>query len=281
MEKGKPFAFVVMPFDASFVDVYQLGIRAACQEVQVACERVDDQIFHEMILERIVNQIRSADLIIAEMTERNANVFYEVGFAHALKKRVVLLTRDAADIPFDLRPFPHIVYGGSISKLKAELVRRVPELLARKDDYSIGQEVLTAPRPDVRVRVQHGFLANSYATASPMLSITAQNHSPLDVYLGNFFLRPRKGGIALVMQDGVTGRYQGRVILRPGESHTFHVLAEALFQNASPQDYLGAGVRDELDREYETTEAELAKALTILYKDIGRQENESEDASSC
>lgn len=276
MSERKPFVFVLMPFDTSFDDVYQLGIRAACIEVQAICQRVDEQIFQETILERILGQIRSADLIIAEMTGRNSNVFYEVGFAHALKKKVILLTRDASDIPFDLKPFPHIVYGTSITKLKSELIRQIPEFLARRDGYAVGPEIATAPRPDVRVKVQNGLLGNNLATATPMLVITAQNHSPVDVYLGNFFLRPRSGGIALVMQDGATGQYQGRVKLTPGEAHTFRILGEALFKDASPEDYVFAGVRDELDREYITTEDELTEALAIVYRDVKKRKQPRE-----
>lgn len=59
------------------------------------------------------------------MTGRSPNVFYEVGYAHALNKRVVLLTQNADDIPFDLKHYPHIVYGGKITQLKSELERRI------------------------------------------------------------------------------------------------------------------------------------------------------------
>jgi hypothetical protein len=269
-DERRPFIFVVMPFDSSFDDVYQLGIRAACDEVEAACQRVDEQIFQETILERIISQIRSADLIIAEMTGRKANVFYEVGFAHALNKRVILVTRNAEDIPFDLMPFPHVIYDGSIIRLKAELVRRIPEFLAQRDGYSLGQGVITAPRPDVRVRVQNVLAGNDLSI--PALVINAQNHSPVDVYLGNFYLKPRRGGIAIVPQDGLTGRFQSRIILRPGEGHSFFILAEALFGEYVPGDYLVAGVRDEVDREYETREEELASALEIVYRDFNRRQ---------
>ncbi|MCH7994731.1 MAG: hypothetical protein IIB57_09840, partial [Planctomycetes bacterium] len=91
----KAFCFVLMPFEDSFGDVYELGIREACTQAGAYCERVDEQIFHESILDRIYNQIAKADIVIADMTGRNANVFYEVGYAHALGKRTILLTRKA------------------------------------------------------------------------------------------------------------------------------------------------------------------------------------------
>jgi hypothetical protein len=119
------FVFVIMPFSTAFDDIYALGIKAACNELGVYCERVDEQIFTESILDRIYNQLNKADIIIADMTGRSANVFYETGFAHALRKKVILLTQEADDIPFDLKHYSHIVYGGRIIKLKEELVKRI------------------------------------------------------------------------------------------------------------------------------------------------------------
>ncbi|MGJ0534443.1 hypothetical protein [Methylocystis sp.] len=116
------FAFVLMPFDSKFDDVYRLGIRAAVEELGMKANRVDEQVFHkEGILERIYNQIGAADFIIADMTGKNPNVFYEVGYAHAKNKLCILLTSNAEDIPFDLKHHRHIVYGSSISGLKSRL----------------------------------------------------------------------------------------------------------------------------------------------------------------
>src|SRR5688572_13651792 len=110
-------AFVVMPFSRELTDIYELGIKAGCELAGVTCTRVDEQIFSEHILKRIYQQIDDADLIIAEMTGRNPNVFYEVGYAHARDKTVLLLTRSEDDIPFDLRGFRHIIHGGSITDI--------------------------------------------------------------------------------------------------------------------------------------------------------------------
>jgi hypothetical protein len=124
-DNPKPFVFVLMPFSEEFKDIYEVGIKPACQAAGAYCERVDEQIFLENILERIYSQIIKADIIVAEMTGRNPNVFYETGYAHCLGKRVVLLTQNAEDIPFDLKQYPHVVYGGSIIKLKEQLKRIV------------------------------------------------------------------------------------------------------------------------------------------------------------
>jgi hypothetical protein len=123
-----------MPFGKDFNDTYELGIKAACVDCGAYCERVDEQIFHGSILQRIYNQIAKADIVVADMTGRNPNVFYEVGYAHALGKRVILLTRAAEDIPFDLKDYSHIVYEGSIIALRRELERRLVWLIAHPGD---------------------------------------------------------------------------------------------------------------------------------------------------
>ena len=130
----KIFVFVLMPFDTKFDDIYELGIKAACSDAGAYCERVDEQIFEESILNRIYNQISKADLLIADMTGRNHNVFYEVGYAHALGKRVFLLTQSSDDIPFDLKHYPHIVYDGRISELKSELTKRIRWAIENPED---------------------------------------------------------------------------------------------------------------------------------------------------
>ncbi len=136
----KPFVFVLMPFDPSFDDIYNFGIKAACHDAGAYCEHVDEQIFQESMLERIYNQISKADIIVADMTGKNPNVFYEAGYAHALGKSTILMTQKADDIPFDLKHYPHIVYGGRITALKADLQKRVRHFIQnprikRPDDY--------------------------------------------------------------------------------------------------------------------------------------------------
>jgi Nucleoside 2-deoxyribosyltransferase len=121
----KPSVFVLMPFGKEFNDTYKFGIKGAAEDVGAYAERVDEQMFAEGILERVLNQINKADVIVADMTGRNPNVFYEVGYAHALNRVVVLLTQRADDIPFDLKHHQHLVYKGEISTLRTMLAGRL------------------------------------------------------------------------------------------------------------------------------------------------------------
>jgi hypothetical protein len=121
----KPFIFVLMPFDPKFDDIYKFGIKGACDDVGAYAERLDEQIFIEGMLDRIFNQISKADVIVADMTGRNPNVFYEVGYAHANGKIVLLVTQNSDDIPFDLKHRQHTVYSGKIDLLRQELVPKL------------------------------------------------------------------------------------------------------------------------------------------------------------
>ncbi len=118
------YAFVLMPFDKSFNDIYKLGIQDAAKHVSIKAERLDEQIFDTDMLQKIYTEIDKADIIIADMSTRNPNVFYEVGYADAKKKIVILLTNNSNDIPFDLLHRPHIIYD-SIEHLKNELIKKL------------------------------------------------------------------------------------------------------------------------------------------------------------
>lgn len=124
----KPFVFVAMPFAEAFDDAYEAAIKPACEAAGAYAERVDDQIFQGNILQRMYNQIAKADLIVADTTSRNVNVLYEVGYAHALRKHVIFLTRGTSDVVFDPAHHPYIAYERLVD-LRSELERRVRDLL--------------------------------------------------------------------------------------------------------------------------------------------------------
>lgn len=121
MENLDLFAFVLMPFSSDFDDIYRIGIKETAIDMGIKAERVDEQLYSEEIIQRIYRQIDLADIVIADMTGQNANVFYEVGYAHAKDKITILLTKNVEDIPFDLRNRRHVVYGNSIQNLRDEL----------------------------------------------------------------------------------------------------------------------------------------------------------------
>jgi hypothetical protein len=99
-----------MPFADEFQAVYDDHIKKVLTDLGLVAQRADEIASTSMITWDIWERINKARFIIADMTGRNPNVFYEVGLAHALSKEVILLTRSMGDIPFDLQALRFIVY---------------------------------------------------------------------------------------------------------------------------------------------------------------------------
>jgi hypothetical protein len=95
--------FVLMPFDRAFDDTYARGVKPAVTRVGWECARADEIFQAREIMSMVWEEIMRADLIVADLTGRNPNVYYELGFAHALGKNTILLAQDLQDVPFDLR----------------------------------------------------------------------------------------------------------------------------------------------------------------------------------
>jgi len=77
----------------------------------ISIVRGDDQALTIPLLQKIADYIRQADVVVADCSGRNPNVFYELGLAHALDKPVVLITSDPIEqAPTDIRAFEFISY---------------------------------------------------------------------------------------------------------------------------------------------------------------------------
>ena len=105
MNEEKCTAFVIMAFDKEFDAIYSDLIKPSLEKIGYEVKRADSLLSQQNILKDIVREIASADLIIAELTSLNPNVFYELGIAHALRKPTILLTQSIEELPFDLRSF--------------------------------------------------------------------------------------------------------------------------------------------------------------------------------
>jgi hypothetical protein len=115
----KPHAFVVMQFSAPFHDVYSEVIKTVCDSEGIDAIRVDEVSGPGIIIQDIVKSIRDARVVIADVSPVNANVFYEVGFAHALNKPTILLAEKNTKLPFDVSPFRTLFYENSIGGKRA------------------------------------------------------------------------------------------------------------------------------------------------------------------
>jgi len=121
--------FIVMPFgDSDLQVVYEDFVRPTVENVGLECERGDDVFGSNVIMDDILRSIESADLVLADLSRRNANVFYEVGICHALQKPVLLLAQSIDDVPFDLRHRRVLLYDYSARGCK-RLERALPDNL--------------------------------------------------------------------------------------------------------------------------------------------------------
>lgn len=113
--------FVVMPFSEPFDTLYHDVIDPVAHEMDIEVTRVDEISGPGIILDDIRQQIEESHAVVAEVSTPNPNVFYELGYAHALKKPAVLLARrePGKNLPFDIQGYRAIFYDDSIGGKKA------------------------------------------------------------------------------------------------------------------------------------------------------------------
>ncbi len=105
--------FILMPFTESWSDRVWKQLGLILEREGFSFSRADSLYGHN-ILEDIWIAINESSLIIADITSRNPNVFYEIGIAHTLGKKVILLTQKVTDIPFDFKNYRHIIYEDNV-----------------------------------------------------------------------------------------------------------------------------------------------------------------------
>lgn len=106
--------FVVMQFSDPYNDVYNDVITQVAKEFKLLAYHAGEVFGHGVILEDIVNGIIEAKIVVAEITPPNQNVFYELGYAHALRKPTILLADRSKQLPFDIRGYRCLFYDNTI-----------------------------------------------------------------------------------------------------------------------------------------------------------------------
>jgi hypothetical protein len=102
--------FVMMPFGTWFDKYYQNVYVPAIKDAGLEPVRADELFSTGSVVEQIWEQITKSRVLLADLTGKNANVFYELGLAHAAVKPVVFTSASVDDVPFDLRHLRVIVY---------------------------------------------------------------------------------------------------------------------------------------------------------------------------
>jgi hypothetical protein len=107
---SKRHVFVAMPFADDFQDVYDYAIQNAVNQSGLLCERADVTAFTGDILAHVQERIRTATLLIADLSAANPNVYLEVGYAWGCGIPCILLVRNPEELKFDVRGQRCIVY---------------------------------------------------------------------------------------------------------------------------------------------------------------------------
>lgn len=120
IEPEKPTVFTIMKYEPDFDDLYNDVIKSQCDKMGLTAIRADECYTTNIVINDIISQISTASIIIADITMDNPNVFYEIGYAHALQKPTILLAdvnrRDR--LPFDISGYRTIFYSNTIGGKK-------------------------------------------------------------------------------------------------------------------------------------------------------------------
>lgn len=111
----RPNVFVVMKFTAPFDDLYADVIKPVGEELGFVVARADETHGPGITIADIAQSILEAKVVIADITPLDApNVFWEVGYAHALRKPTILIAERSTLLPFDISPFRTLFYDNTI-----------------------------------------------------------------------------------------------------------------------------------------------------------------------
>jgi CheY-like chemotaxis protein len=135
-ERAEPKkCFVIMPFSstksctsAQWEHIFDNIIKPAVERAgfNYICEKSKLRIGHIII--DILDNLNAADVVIADLTDWNPNVFYELGVRHALRDSTVLITQSIKKAPFDLRPYAMIEYDWTTDDGKKQFFKDIHDV---------------------------------------------------------------------------------------------------------------------------------------------------------
>lgn len=124
--------FVLMPFAEEYREIYDDVIKPLAKEIGLKSLRADEIFGSKAIMEDILKTIAKSKIVIADVTNRNPNVFYELGISHTVKDNVIIITQSMDDVPFDLQHLRCIKYSQTLrgsQELKLQLLHTIESIL--------------------------------------------------------------------------------------------------------------------------------------------------------
>jgi len=147
--------FVLMPFTDALKEIYTDVYAPTCARHDLKCWRVDEISGPGSITRDIIEGILDADIIIADLTNQNPNVFYELGIAHATGNKTIMTAQTMAHVPFDIANYRVLVYEHTLKgckKLESDLDNTIKELLSALDLTNNPFQEVASLRSSMRVK---------------------------------------------------------------------------------------------------------------------------------
>jgi hypothetical protein len=125
--------FVLIPHNDEFLGIYEDAIRPAMETNGIEAKIAADIYEPGSILGQVWNHIRTAEVIVADVSGTNPNVIYELGLCFGLRRCPIILTRKSEELPFNLRVLRYLQYensAGGSKALREALTAAIQEFLA-------------------------------------------------------------------------------------------------------------------------------------------------------
>ena len=230
--------FVIMPFAPTFQTQYERVIRVAVEAAGLRCVRADAIYSKPRVMADIWKVLRASRVVIAELTGKNTNVFYEVGLAHVLGKPVIIITRNEDDVPFDLKALRYIYYNTDDpfwgENLKITLTNMLRNLLKEKEYGTVFESIKTTGK--MKIEEEKTLPPEEAKPEKPLYNLTGvwqgtMNGGDYNCNLHLFQEEERLSGTMIVsfiskgkltvVQEAMTGEIKGKTIVLNGVSYSF------------------------------------------------------------
>jgi hypothetical protein len=138
--------FVMMPFSEVYDRIYRELIVPAVEDAGLSAVRADEIPATGFVMEQIRAAIQQSRVCIADVTDRNPNVLYEIGFAEAMRKSIILMANDLSQLPFDLASQRVLWYSSDFEASRPRLREAITHALTA-DRFSEADRLISAGSP--------------------------------------------------------------------------------------------------------------------------------------